>query len=271
MRSLSRPPAPHDASMTSAVSALGTALRRVGSRLESWHHRGASQSAAVFETRDALHLNRARLSHLASLELDLTGRRVLEVGAGIGLLTAFFEERRCRVVSTEGRADNVAEMQRRFPRREIRHLDLDRESDLSSLGRFDVAFCYGTLYHLAGPRQALDALARVADMLLLETCLTPGAHVDAHPVREGPSHNQALAGVGCRPTRPWIMETLRALWGHAYTTIDQPNHPDFETDWLVPYKHGNHRAVFVASRAPLDRPKLTMSLPDRQAWYQTEN
>jgi hypothetical protein len=209
------------------------------------------------------------MDHLASLGLDLSGKRVIEVGAGIGLLGAFFEARGCRLLSTEGRADNLAEMQRRFPQREVKQVDLDRDSDLSALGRFDAAFCYGTLYHLARPQQALAALAGVSDLLLLETCLTPGAHSDVHLVREGPSHNQALAGVGCRPTRPWIMDTLRSLWGHAYTTVDQPNHPDFETDWLVPYKHGNHRAVFVASRTPLRLPKLIESPPDRQRRYET--
>ena len=251
-----------------AVGALGTALRRVGSRLEGWQQRAASRSAAVFETRDALHLNRARLEHLASLDLGLDGKRVLEVGAGVGLLTDFFEARGCRVLSTEPRAENLAEMRRRYPHRDIRPLDLDRDRELSAIGPFDIAFCYGTLYHLAQPRQALEALASVANLLLLETCLTPGTHVDVHLVREGPSHNQAIAGVGCRPTRAWVMETLRALWTHAYTTIDQPNHPDFETDWIVPYKQGNHRAVFVASREPLSRPKLSETLPHHQPRYQ---
>ena len=250
--------------MMTTAAALGAVLRRVGGKLESLERRAAGQSAAVFETADALRINRARMDHLASLGLDIEGRRVIEVGAGIGLLGAFFESRGCQLLSTEGRSDNLAEIARRFPSRRTRQVDLDHDHDLTALGHFDLAFCYGTLYHLAKPKETLAALAGIADTLLLETCLTPGSHVDVHLVREGPSHNQALAGVGCRPTRPWIMETLRALWGHAYTSIDQPNHPDFETDWLVPYKHGNHRAVFVASRTPLVRPKLTETLPDRQ-------
>lgn len=255
-------------SIRGTAASIGTVLRRVGGKLESLRQQEASQSAVVFETSDALHINRARMDHLASLDLPIEGKRVIEVGSGIGLLSEFFEVRGCQVLSTEGRTDNLAEIARRFPARQTRKLDLDCDHDLSALGRFDYAFCYGTLYHLAKPLEALTALASVADTLLLETCLTPGAHVDPHLVREGPSHNQALAGVGSRPTRPWIMQTLRALWGHAYTTIDQPNHPDFEIDWLLPYKHGNHRAVFVASRTPLQRPKLTEALPDRQARLQ---
>jgi hypothetical protein len=255
--------------MMTAAAALGTVLRRVGNKLESIEQRSAGQSSAVFETADAVHINRARMDHLASLGLNIKGGRVIEVGAGIGLLGAFFESRGCQLVSTEGRSDNLAEIARRFPARKTRQIDLDHDHDLTVLGHFDFAFCYGTLYHLAKPREALAALAGVADTLLLETCLTPGSHADVHLVREGPSHNQALAGIGCRPTRPWIMETLRALWGHAYVTTDQPNHPDFETDWLVPYKHGNHRAVFVASRTALLRPKLTETLPDLQQLFET--
>jgi SAM-dependent methyltransferase len=247
----------------SPVAALGTLLKWVGNKLEP-RQPGAMSGTAVFETPDALHINRARLEHLATLGLPLQGKRVLDVGAGIGLLSEFFESRACRVVSIDGRRENVAEMRRRFPDRDVRQLDLDVEHDLTSLGHFDVAFCYGVLYHLAKPAETLRALANVADGLLLETCLTPGSHVDVHPVRENVSVNQALAGIGCRPTRPWVMDQLRTLWGYAYTTVDQPHHPDFETDWLVPYKHGNHRAVFVASRSPLALPKLVAALPDRQ-------
>ena len=249
---------------TSSLAAIGSLLRRAGSRLENPHQRSISRSAAVFETADALHINRARMDHLASLGLPIDGRSVIEVGAGIGLLSAFFETRGCRLLSTDGRDDNVAEMGRRFPQRSVRQLDLDVTTDLSSFGRFDIAFCYGTLYHLARPADALRALASVSDLLLLETCLTPGSHVDVHLVRESDSSNQALAGVGCRPTRPWVMEQMRALWGHAYTTVTQPDHHDFETDWQLPYKHGNHRAVFVASRAALALPALASTLPQHQ-------
>jgi hypothetical protein len=56
----------------------------------------------VFLTPEALHINRARLDHLASLGLDLQSKRGLEVGAGIGLHASFFEERGCDILSTDG-------------------------------------------------------------------------------------------------------------------------------------------------------------------------
>ncbi len=211
----------------------------------------------MFLEPNAIKLNNARMEHLASLNLAIAGKRVLEVGGGIGLLTPFFDELGCDVLSTEARPDNVKEMARRRPGKQVDVLDLDTETDLSRFGQFDIVFCYGTLYHLANPRGALQAMAGAcSDMLLLETCTSPGTHVDSHPVRESQSINQALRLIGCRPTRPWIMEQLKELWGYAYISNTQPNSDEFETDWATPSKHGNHRAVFVGSRNKLSNSTL---------------
>ena len=59
---------------------------------------------AVFDAPEAIALNRARLAHIESLHLDIRGRSVLDVGAGLGYLAQFFAE---RVVCTEGREENV--------------------------------------------------------------------------------------------------------------------------------------------------------------------
>jgi FkbM family methyltransferase len=218
----------------------------------------------VFLASHALHINRARLDHLASLGLGLHNKRVLEVGAGIGLHTAFFEERGCDVLSTDGSSANVAEMMRRNPHRRVGLLDLDRDVDLTELGSFDVIYCYGTLYHLSFPDRALARLAAACTgMILLETIVLPGSHPELQLAAEPPSANQALRGFGCRPTRPWVMAALQRHFGHAYTTLDQPDHPDFITDWSVVDHEGNLRAVFVGSKQPLVASSLTNTLPVR--------
>lgn len=218
----------------------------------------------VFLEPEALRINRARLEHLTRLGLDLDSKRVLEVGAGIGLLTEFFEQRGCDVLSTEGNPINVAEMLRRYSERRLGVLDLDNAGDLSGLGVFDVVFCYGTLCHLHDPDAALARLAAICTgMILLETIVSRGAHAELHMARESPCANQALGGIGCRPTRPWVMGALARHFGHAYTTSDQPEYPDFVTDWSVVSHTGNLRAVFVGSRQPLAAASLTRLLPIR--------
>jgi SAM-dependent methyltransferase len=210
-----------------------------------------------FLDEDALAINEARLNHLATLGLPIDGKSVLEVGAGIGLLTGFFEERGCQVLSTDARPDNVAEIKRRNPHRQVAVLDLEHPDEVDNLGRFDLVFCYGTLYHLTSPEPALEALSRVAALILLETCLTPGRE-DASPHIDEPLFmNQAVTGVGSRPTRTWVLNRLIKYWGHGYIAKTQPEHPDFPTDWNASPVRLNTRAVFVGSRTLLANPLLT--------------
>jgi SAM-dependent methyltransferase len=211
-------------------------------------------------------INKARLDHLASLSLgDLSRKSVLEVGAGIGLLTKFFEDRNCSVVSTDGNPKNVKVMRRMYPWCKIEHLDLDQVSGISKFGQFDIIFCYGTLYHLSKPQQALKALSSVCrEKILLETCVSLGRHSDLIFIREPIGTDQAISGVGCRPTRQWVMEALREYWGHAYITRTQPSHPQFPADWDILSIQLAYRAVFVGSKHPLRNPDLLEEIPEHQ-------
>lgn len=218
----------------------------------------------VFLEPEARRINAARLTHLSTLGLDLERKRVLEVCAGIGLHAEFFEQRGCEVLCTDGAPANVAEMLRRWPRRRLGVIDLDQTIDLRALGMFDVVFCYGGLYHLRDPDGALARLASVCSgIILLETIVSRGHYTELHPVCEPSAANQAVSGIGCRPTRPWVMAALRRHFGYAYTTIDQPDYPDFVTDWSLISHHGNLRAVFVGSRSALSAPGITELLPIR--------
>jgi FkbM family methyltransferase len=220
----------------------------------------------VFLTDEALRINKARQDHLAALGLQLAGKTVLEVGAGIGLHTQFFEDLGCSIVTTDGRPENVSEMRRRYPHRRARVLDLETTTDLTFLGTFDIIYCYGTLYHLSQPEAALKAMAQVCrELILLETCVTPGNTFAINSVSEDSQNpNQAYSGIGCRPTRPWVMATLKQYFGFAYVSKYQPCHPDFDLNWHQPLEKPLHRSVFVGSRLLLEHNKLLETLPDQQ-------
>jgi len=183
---------------------------------------------------------------------------VLEVGAGIGLHTPFFLDRGCSVLVTEGRGDNVAEMKRRYPDRQVSQLDLERAEDIRAIGQFDIVYCYGTLYHLSTPAEALAALSSICSMILLETCCSPGEGEEVNVVGEQAAVlNQSQSGGGCRPTRQWVLRSLCDYWGHGYVTVTQPDHPDFPLDWSTGPFASNTRAVFVGARLPLNSERLT--------------
>lgn len=206
------------------------------------------------------------MEHLASLNLPLEGQRVLEVGAGVGMLTRFFEDRGCEVISTDGRQANVDENLRRHPWREGRvHVaDLERPGSHEQFGEFDAVFCYGTLYHMADPGSVISELAkRCSRLFLLETRVNPIDNGRVNPVVDSTGRNESLRGLGCQPARDWIMAELRKHLGFVYLTMTQPNHPEFPTSW--PAVSNKARSVFVASRAALRSPLLSEELLEVQS------
>ena len=220
---------------------------------------------AVFHSPSYERHNRRRQEHLATLGLPLVERAVLETGAGIGDHTTFFLDRGCTVTVTDGRRGNVRHMRQLLPTADAKFLDLDNpDPDIPAA---EVVYCYGTLYHLMRPAEALEYLAeRCTDLLLLETCVSVGDEVAVNLVGESirvPS--QATSGKGCRPTRPWLWRELGKHFSHVYATTTQPWHEEFPLDWSAePPVDALTRAVFVASRRSIDNPLLTGELPVRQ-------
>jgi hypothetical protein len=213
--------------------------------------------------------NEKRLSHLASLDLELRNKTVLEVGAGIGDHSGFFIDRDCNVLITDARPENVAEAMRRYgnvDKVECAILNMDEPG--TPLGRFDLVYCYGLLYHLSKPSAALEYMAKsCSGMLLLETCVTAGDEDAVNLLAEDPGDpSQAISGWGCRPTRPWVFRELEEHFPHVYCTRTQPDHEEFPVDWSATQDHAAlTRAIFIASFHPIDNPRLTTSIPERQS------
>lgn len=208
-----------------------------------------------------------RLEHLASLRIPLAGLSVLEVGAGIGDLSHYYLDRGCSVTITEAREDNLQHLRARYPNSLVRSLDLESPDRLDG-SPFDVVHCYGLLYHLSKPKEALAFLgASTRRMLLLETCVSFGEEDALHRIGEVQRNpTQAVSGTGCRPTRGWIFRELQELFPWVYLPMTQPCHEEFPLDWSAPELHRQpfQRAIFIASRNPLENPLLTTSLISTQ-------
>lgn len=215
----------------------------------------------TFHAQHYVRHNARRLEHLASLGLPLHDRTVLEVGAGIGDHTSFYVDRGCRVIATEGRAENLATLQYRYhdnPNVTCVWVDMDtppwRADEPDQVESCQIVHCYGLLYHLSKPAPAITWMAEhCTEMLLLETCVSMGDEVALRRVAESAADpSQALRGEGVRPTRRWVFEELKKNFPHVYIPRTQPNHPEFPLDWSAP-RAGDvlSRAVFVATREAL--------------------
>lgn len=220
-------------------------------------------SVQAFHSDHYLRHNQRRLEHLASLGLNIAGATVLEVGAGIGDHTHFFLDRGCQVVSTEGRQENFEILRDRYPQLEVKQLDVDNPA-VNFERTFDIVYCYGLLYHLQQPARALEFMARhCSSLLLLETAVSPKQDESIN-LRSEPaeSRTQSISGQGCRPSRRWIYHQLKQQFEFVYMPVTQPNHEEFPIDWTADLSQQEYvRAVFIASRKPLQNPLLVEEIP----------
>jgi FkbM family methyltransferase len=223
---------------------------------------------AVFDSEAAVRINEARLAHLDSLGLAIDGKTVLDVGCGVGHLAQFFAKRNCAVVCVDAREENIASLRSRYPSLAAHAHVMNVESDpLDRLGRFDIVFCYGLLYHLENPLAALRNMASVCqDLLLLETVVTDHPEPLLRLVDE-PSEtvNQAVATLAVRPSPAFVAMALnRVGFPFVYGTGTRPQHPDFRFEWEsdLDWSRAGHllRCIFVASRRELDHPELDLLL-----------
>lgn len=256
------------------IALPNTKASALGYKLDSFQSRKVelTNTPSVYSPIDVFHSiqyqrhNQRRQEHLASLGLDLANSTVLEVGAGIGDHTSFFLDRGCEVVSTEARQDNLEILRYRYPNLQVRHLDLDNP-DPTFNEVFDIVYCYGLLYHLQNPIEAIEFMSRCCQkMLLLETCVSFGDEELINPCLERAENpSQAISGHGCRPTRKWVYNRLKQHFDFVYMPITQPNHQEFPLDWTVaPSTNILTRSVYIASRQPLDNPILIEDIPLKQ-------
>lgn len=236
------------------------------------HVRNADDPRFFFHSFQYLRHNGRRLEHLASLRIPVQGVKVLEVGAGIGDHSGYYLDRGCQVTITEPRPSNLDILRLRYPGADIRQVDLENmeqtKMQLKGLS-FDVAHCYGLLYHIQNPAAVLEFLGGVTQgVLLLETCVSFGDASQINVVSEVQKDpTQANSGLGCRPTRSWIFEKLKELFPFVYLPVTQPNHPEFPIDWTRPELHKEplSRAIFVASKTELTNDQLAGQLLSVQA------
>ena len=201
--------------------------------------------------------DRARVAHLASLGLPLENRSVLEVGSGPGDRTEFFLAKGCTVLAADSRREYLDYLQRRFPQVKAVCVDLNRPSLLAGLGPFEVVPCYELLCHVEDPAPAIAAMAQACSgILILEACVSRGRH---------DLMTESVASLDRPATRHWVLAELKKHFRFVYLTRAQPDHPEFPADWTgVKTSAPLMRAIFVASRHPLELSTLSEQVLDRQ-------
>jgi SAM-dependent methyltransferase len=172
---------------------------------------------------------------LAEIKMPLGLRTAVDVGCGLGHFSGLLQSIGFEITGVDGRQQNVEEAQRRNPN--IRFLRFDAEDpSLLSLGRFDLVFCFGLLYHLENPLLAIRHLRAMTEkVLLVEGVIFPGDEPTMGLVDEGPSEDQGLNHIAFYPTEACLQKMLYcAGFRFVYRFTAPPEHPGYHRNGRIP-------------------------------------
>jgi protein-L-isoaspartate O-methyltransferase len=167
--------------------------------------------------------------------------RILELGAGLCEIGAFFAELGAKVTCLEGRKEQVdiAKLKHRnIPNLRIEVCDL--EGDFSNFGKFDLILHFGLLYHLKNVDENLRSCFGMADEIVLETVVCDSD--DPHMLVTMPGRAEVIEesphGHACRPS-PAYVERLATEAGFSverhFTSDLNASDGQFVYDWEPKY------------------------------------
>jgi tRNA (mo5U34)-methyltransferase len=142
---------------------------------KGWYHSFELPDGTLVKGVMPLEWLRERWSRFP-IPADLTGKRVLDIGPWDGWFSFEAERRGAQVISIDRQEQpTYLAMHRRLRSGcDYRTLDL-YELPAAGLGRFDIVFCLGVLYHLKHPVLGLEIVASLAkEVAIVETFIVEG-------------------------------------------------------------------------------------------------
>lgn len=198
-----------------------------------------------FKHKGYVDVNTVRHEHFLWMGIPLEGKTVFETGAGIGDHTEWLlKQKVAHVYVNEARSESVEYIRKRFAD-DTRvtvlpgNLEVCLEQPEFALS-VDLVYCYGTLYHLANPREVLLQLSMIGEMLALELLAGDGNLNGAYK-ESADDPSQSFTGNGYRPLQQDVTQWLMAAFEYVYL----PSQP-------VP----GGRSVWIAAHAPIMNPRL---------------
>lgn len=153
---------------------------------------------------------------------DMTNMRVLDIGTWDGFFAFEFERRGAKVLAIDNWNDDKQLATFLFARKQLnskveyRKMDV-HDLDPSLIGKFDIVFFAGMLYHLRYPLKVLEAIRSVTDgCLIIETVMmVPFIHEHFPMMAFFPGDEEANAsgrswGICGAATISWLKEALNS-------------------------------------------------------------
>lgn len=161
------------------------------------------------------------------------GKRILELGCGYADIGARFLEMGATVTCSDGRGEHLEVVKRRHPNLITVQADLDMEWPFNE--QYEIIINFGVLYHLRNPGLLIENCCNTSNTLILETvvCDSPGENLVLYTKEDG--YDQALNGIGSRPSTRYVEKKLREC-GMVYDRVIDArcNSGPHQYDWLEP-------------------------------------
>jgi hypothetical protein len=210
-----------------------------------------------FHYQGALDINKARIEHLDSLNLNFTNKTVLETGCGgRGDFTRYLLSKNAIVTLNDYRQENITSLLRSL-NKNLDSNTWDLNKAFPSDKKFDIIVSYGTLYHLNKPEDAIINFSKSCnEFLVLSTCTNGKNDESINVTSENVAvNNQAGDGFGCRPGRLFLFNTLRRNFQYVYLVKTQPNNSEFPLHFPT-NTVSNARNIFIGSHIKLENDLL---------------
>lgn len=207
------------------------------------------------EHYDSLNSSRAEVvsALLRPLKPKLALNTAIDVGCGLGYFSVLLKALGFSVLAVDGRQQNADEASRRNPGIPFKCCDA-QSPHLVELGKFDLVFCFGLLYHLENPFLTIRYLREMTNCLLLvEGVIYPGQDPIMGLVDEGATEDQGLNHVAFYPTESCLVKMLyRSGFAHVYRFQPLANHIEYRST----SNSRQVRTMLVASHAPLESDRV---------------
>jgi SAM-dependent methyltransferase len=206
----------------------------------------------IFDAKHYELLNSSRAAVVSELlsevKNQLNLRTAVDVGCGLGFFSRLLQSLGLDVTAVDGRQGNVEEAERRSPGVAFRQFDAE-DPRLRELGQFDLVFCFGLLYHLENPLQALRHLhAMTRHLLFVEGVIFPGDEPTMALVEEEIHEDQGLNHIAFYPTEACLVKMMyRCGFETVYGLAEQPKHPDYHCNGDA----RRVRTVLLGARSPI--------------------
>lgn len=171
------------------------------------------------------------------------GKKVMEVGGGLGNIGAFFAEIGAKVLSLEGRRVNRNFANLRYRNlKNFKSVEGDLEQDFMHLGKFDLIINFGVLEVVKNVDNVMACCAELSDDILLETMVCDSTDpskivfVELDPT----GIDNPMSGISARPSPAYIEKFFVDRGFSVYRYFDRDlNAGRHRYDW----EHNNDNSV----------------------------